>query len=520
MENINVKNIGLYIKKIDVIALTWSMIAVLPVYLYRLFNVAIGVDTEIAIADLKIEKNWLLGCGRFSRYIIKSIFGFLAHNYYTATFASIITMIVVDYLMLINIKKYMNKNLFGFCILILFSNPIFAEINYFTGDAFNYFLGIIAAMASVYLASQTILFNKHNCKIYIFAVLIGAISLGFYQAYYYLLMAFVIMAVILYLESKQDYKGIVSKLGYYMLYGVLVLVCYLILQKIFYTCFYHSSWDYVGYESPDEYIRSTILWNVRPAGDCLNQIKRVIESDLNITGLFHMMPLYILMTLLIIYYIYDYVIHKNTIAAIKIVLFVLLYGTYFLQIFISGGNIAARQKALPPIITCFLCMYVLQIFVKRKRKICEGIICLIIVIISVSQMLISVELFRTDAIRYRQDRERALEIQKELEQQVGDIKDKKIVFLGSWGNNLGDTQLCGELIGNSIWTWDSYSDWGINYRVYYFMLAHGIQYDKPTKEDIGQGSVWLSENSIECLNPYVLVNAPQAENIIYCILNQ
>ena len=135
-------------------------------------------------------------------------------------------------------------------------------------------------------------------------------------------------------------------------------------------------------------------------------------------------------------------------------------------------------------------------------------------------MLISVELFRTDAIRYRQDRERALEIQKELEQQVGDIKDKKIVFLGSWGNNLGDTQLCGELIGNSIWTWDSYSDWGINYRVYYFMLAHGIQYDKPTKEDIGQGSVWLSENSIECLNPYVLVNAPQAENIIYCILNQ
>lgn len=87
MENINVKNIGLYIKKIDVIALIWSMIAVLPVYLYRLVNVAIGVDTEIAIADLKIEKNWLLGCGRFSRYIIKSIFGFWRKNYYTATFA-------------------------------------------------------------------------------------------------------------------------------------------------------------------------------------------------------------------------------------------------------------------------------------------------------------------------------------------------------------------------------------------------------------------------------------------------
>lgn len=70
------ENIKSYIKKIDVVALIWSMIAVLPVYLYRLFNVAIGIDTEIAIADLKIEKNWLLGCGRYSRYIVKSIFGF------------------------------------------------------------------------------------------------------------------------------------------------------------------------------------------------------------------------------------------------------------------------------------------------------------------------------------------------------------------------------------------------------------------------------------------------------------
>lgn len=105
MENISDRNIRFFDKKIDGMALIWSMIAVLPVYLYRLFNVAIGVDTEIAIADLKIEKNWLLGCGRFSRYIIKSILGFLAKNYYTATIASIVTMIVVDYIILVNIKN-------------------------------------------------------------------------------------------------------------------------------------------------------------------------------------------------------------------------------------------------------------------------------------------------------------------------------------------------------------------------------------------------------------------------------
>lgn len=518
MENISDRNISFFMKKIDAMALIWSMIAVLPVYLYRLFNVAIGVDTEIAIADLKIEKNWLLGCGRFSRYIIKSILGFLAKNYYTATIASIVTMIVVDYIILVNIKKYIDKNLSGLCILMLFSNPIFAEINYFTGDAFNYFLGIIAAMVSVYFASQAILLHNHNRKKYILAVLVGAIALGFYQAYYYLLMAFVIIVLILYLDYNQNYKNFVCKLGKFMLYGVLVLACYFTLQKICYTFFYHSSWDYVGYENPNEYIRSTILWYAMPVEDCLKQIKRVIELDLNITGLFHMMPLYLLLIILIMYYICEYVIHKNTIAPIKIILFALLYGTYFLQIFVSGGNIAARQKALPTIIICFLFMYVLQIFEARKRRICKGVACLIIVIISIGQMLVSIELFKTDTIRYNQDRDRAFEIQNELEQQIGVINDKKIVFLGSWGNNLRETQLCGELIGDSIWTWDSYTDWGINYRVYYFMLVNGIQYEKPTKEDIEQGIIWLSENSIEYPNSYIFVRNPQAENIVYCIL--
>lgn len=518
MENISDRNIKFSDKKIDGMALIWSIIAVLPVYLYRLFNAAIGVDTEIAIADLKIEKNWLLGCGRFSRYIIKSILGFLAKNYYTATIASIVTMIVVDYIILVNIKKYIDKNLSGLCILMLFSNPIFAEINYFTGDAFNYFLGIIAAMVSVYLASHAILVDYHNRKKYIFAVLTGAIGLGFYQAYYYLLMAFVIMVLIVYLDYKQDYKSIACILGKFVLYGVLVLACYYILQKIFYTFFYHSSWDYVGYENPDEYIRSTILWNVMPVKDCITRIKSVIESDLNILGIFNMILLYILLIMLIIYYIYEYAIHKNKIAAIKIVLFGLLYGTYFLQIFISGGNIAARQKALPTIIICFLFMYVLQIFDRRKGRICKGVVCIIIVIISIGQMLVSIELFKTDTIRYNQDRDRAFEIQNELEQQIGVINDKKIIFLGSWGNNLRETQLCGELIGDSIWTWDSYTDWGINYRVYYFMLVNGIQYEKPTKEDIKRGIVWLSENSIEGLNSYIFIQDPQTENIIYCIL--
>lgn len=494
------------------------MIAVLPVYLYRLFNVAIGVDTEIAIADLKIEKNWLLGCGRYSRYIVKSIFGFLSKNYYTATAVGIVTMVVLNYIMLIIIKKYIGKNLYGFCILILFSNPVFAEINYFTGDAYNYFLGIITAMESVYFVSQTILFHRNNRKNYILAILLGAAALGFYQAYYYLLMALVIMALILYLDCEQDYKSIVSKFGKYILYGVLVLPTYFILQKIFYALFYESAWDYVGYENPNEYIRSTITWNVMPAEACFNQIKRVIASDIHVTGLFHMLPLYILLIILIMYFLYEYAIHKNRIAIIKIVLFVLLYGTYFLQIFISGGNISARQKVLPPIIICFLFMYVLQKLVKKKKKICEGIICLIIVIISVSQMLVSVKLFKTDAVRYKQDRDRAFEIQNELERQFGAIKEKKIVFIGSWGNNLRETHACGELIGDSIWTWDAYTSWGVNYRVYYFMLANGIQYEKPSKEDIEQGTVWLSENSIECLNSYTFVQNPQAENIIYCLL--
>lgn len=504
-------------KKIDFMALMWFMAAVLPVYLFRLFNMAIGIDTEIAFTDLNIEKNWLLGCGRFSRYIVKSILGFLASNYYISTIASIITMMLIDYIILIYMKKYTDKITSVFCILILFSNPVFAEINYFTGDAFNYFIGIIIAIMSVHFASQAILFN-YNRKYYMLAVLFGAIAIGFYQAYYYLLMALVIMALILYLDYKRDYKGIINKIGKYILYGILAFAAYSVLQKCIYTFCYQPAWDYVGYENPDEYIHSAIMWNVMPVEDCLRKIKNVINSDINITGLFHMIPFYILTTILIIYYGYEYVIHKNIISLIKLILFALLYGTYFLQIFISGGNISARQKVLPPIITCFLFMYVLQIVTKKKMKIFKGIICLIIVIISFSQALVSVKLFKTDAIRYEQDRDRAFEIQHELEQQYGTIEDKKIVFLGTWGNNLRETRLCGELIGDSIWTWDSYTSWGINYRVYYFMLANGIEYEKPTKGDIEGGVAWLSENPIECYGSYEFVRDLQEENIIYCLL--
>ena len=511
-------NIISNLKKIDFIALMWSMVSVLPVYLFRLFNMAIGIDTEIAIVDLNIEKNWLLGCGRFSRYIVKSVFGFLASDYYISTVASIIIMVVADYLILSNIRKHTNKFAFSFCILVLFSNPVFAEINYFTGDAFNYFLGIIIAMVSVYLASQAILFNC-NRKRYIFAVLFGAIAVGFYQAYYYLLMAFVIMALILYLDNEQDHKSIINKIGKYILYGILVFVVYFILQKCIYILCYQPAWDYVGYESPEEYIRGTIMWNVFPVEECFNLIKNVIDSDINITGLFHMIPLYVLTTILIIYYIYAYIIHRNISSLMKLMLFVLLYGTYFLQIFISGGNVSARQKILPPFIICFLFIYILQMLVKRNMKICKGIICLIIVVISFSQALVSVKLFKTDAIRFEQDRDRAFEIQHELEQQYGTIEDKKIIFLGAWGNNLWETQLCGELIGNTIWIWDSYMEWGINYRVYYFMLANGIEYEKPTKDEIRKGIAWISENAVESSGPYVFVCDPQAEDIIYCLFN-
>ena len=195
-------------------------------------------------------------------------------------------------------------------------------------------------------------------------------------------------------------------------------------------------------------------------------------------------------------------IKEKNIKSIYVFLLLIALGiTPYLGAIVKGQHILLREQFILPFVFAFLSAFLYHIL--SNMCIVKILLISALLVTSSCQTLTTLELFKTDYLRYRYDCTTVQEITETAIQNYGPLEDKIMVYSGFKTWAIPENMLHGDCIGYSILQWDAHTEWGTNYRINYFSKCLGLTSNIPTMEQIRNGqklakdlSPWPSSNSM------------------------
>lgn len=461
--------------------------------IYKLCFHVIGVDTELALMDFESSLNWTLGSGRFASAFFRKLVMPGGFNYDMALLYLILGWLCVclGYIYCLEKSGLKNRFLNFFFSAVFVSCPIWCEQNYFLCSMFINVYGIVTALISAYLFLQC-LTDKGNRLKCVGAVVTAVIAIGIYQALLYLLAADFVMLLTwkYYLENKKI-SGYIQAIFKFLGFIVVCVGIYFAFAHVSRAMFYKGDLDYAGYTYSSNYVSSNISWLSQSFTNCIENIKKEILLSFDKNNTYGIVWYPITFMALEAICVIRFAFGRERKASILILGGALMLPFVFAGSIIKGNLIAVREQfVLPLFITFCVCMTAYTIIEwadglqKSIRKAILGLLIALCTCITLSfsgkQLLIN----RTDYVRYELDVTYADSLAEKIRNSVGDFSQRKIIFIGSSNRKLPEAYLQGQVIGGSIFAWDSASPSGVNYRSYAMMNACGYGYIKPSLEEI------------------------------------
>ena len=509
-----------YIKK-EKIEMVVIGIWLLVLNCYKIFFHVVGIDTEQALISFDSNLNWTLGSGRFASALLRKVLMPYGFNYDIALVMTIIGWLSVCVLYQYCLQKYGNMNRWvGLLFSILYvSCPIWAEQNYFLCSAFVNVIGIICTVVAAYLLTEN-LQNGGRKSLICTAIIFVIISIGIYQALLYL----VIANCIVFLTLNAYTKSISFKS--YLLSGIKSMVVlfvatmgYFVCSKIAIELFYDVAVDYAGFTDASQYISGRVHWFDVDITHCWSGIWKYILDSISPDKPYGA-PILVMVWCGFQGFLILRFFRKKKIADIMLIMsnFLLLL-TIYLGCLLLGGGITVREQVVLPFVVAYnLAFLVNEIWIEvlkiNGEKIIHKSIMAMFIVLGICVTLgwsnRQLQINYSDYVRYRKDVALADTIMNEV-RKIGDIADKKVVFVGKNRWTLPKNCVDGEIIGKSILSWDYEGPVGVNYRTYGFLQSLGYEYEKPTIEDVktindAAQIDWREGNRIMSSDNYIIVN--------------
>jgi len=479
-EKINFKS---FMKK-NYIIIILIFIAGLLIYGFKLTHYSISIDTEVIINNYDAMMNSWLSIGRFSLIFIKWIFHLNPFNAMFATWTMIICF-VLSVILLIYIFYKISKGkinsiqmlLFGLMIL---TSPIFAEQFNFLLQSAEVAFTMILLNIGLYFFYKGITKNR---LYFIITIIFFAFCYGCYQAFVPL--SICLLMCIGFIRSEEDTE-VKNNIKYFII-TILIVICSLVLYQVISKLVL----NYFQLET-SSYLTDQILWFKDSKLTVLYNLIKYAGKVLIGYGNFYNLG-YGIALLLIVMYLIKNKINKKNISSIFYLLAIII--SPFLLSLLTGQAETIRAQFALPFSIAFICCYLYdQNIIKNKIK------HTVLILLILSQFLITIQLFYSDYIRYQEDVLLAEQIMEKITPLL--TEEKRVVFLNTYSH---DEKLItkGETMGYSFFEWDKTTEIGVNGRVTGFLGTLGYHLTYPTIEDVKKAKelelemeTWPNQDSI------------------------
>lgn len=367
------------------------------------------------------------------------------------------------------IRSNLNLGIFG---SILLGSAIYIEQLNFTLQSAEVAFGLnLLAMGTIFFCLGM---EKKKKKYYFLGFLLTAFSFGIYQS---LIVIFITMiALIMLIKIKNNQLNWKSTIKFLFITAGLFLLCfigYIIGNKL--------SMMYINGVS-NSYLTSQIHWFKEPILTTMQSIVKIIYNGyfgaIKGNRLFYGY-INILAVLLIIVYILNVFLKKEKNKSLKIFASLIIFLVPFLLTILMGTNEAYRAQLALPIVIALIVTFFKDQFVNFKYG--KIISIFVIGILIAHQAILTNRLLVSDYYRYVDDVNYANLLYQEISKY--DLKDKRVVMLGSHTPTSPLITTKGEVMGYSFFEWDRYEKYGVGIRAGNFMKSLGYEINVPNEED-------------------------------------
>jgi hypothetical protein len=437
------------------------------IYFPKISNYNYSVDTERMIRFPDYTLHWWLRLGRYGLVALTKIpiFGGGTHvgyiNFLTY-FLLFVSTIVLTFLFDNTGKRTKIEQLLAISLYV--STPVILEQTNF-----------ILQSAPVVFSTIIMLIGYGSLKKYIktkktFYLILGIfLEIFSFSVYVSLVMGFIALTIVnLCYSSRVDSWGLKKyfiRVCYMASTCIISYLGYLIVNKLIFKI--------VGLESTS-YLSDSRLWGKLPAEQVISTIKNTIITNFSFTSPF---VFWGTVTLLVIYSMLSIINKENFTITLITVVGLVVIGTYTIPLFGYFGTI----RSYFPVYPIILYGLSLIIFQSCKLKSFKYFIYLLALIIVGCQSYNSFLFGLNEANVYRQEVAFVNLIKEELvKRNITDYENYKLAIVG--GKRFEEI-IHGDMLGNTVFSWDLGSDVGSSYRAGDFIYNHGMKFQRITPAD-------------------------------------
>lgn len=492
------------------------------IYGIRLFNVNIGIDTELYMGEKYI--NWR-EIGRFGLVFLQYLFKINEFNPILQNCIAILFMIFGTLAWCHLFDTFSNhkidRKIYFLFSFIFTTSAVWAEQIYFTCQATETCFIVILCPITIFLMLNGIIRNnKLNTTI---STILLLFTFSIYQAAITMFCAGMLICFLLVKEQTNYNEKSYWFMGLKILaLTVIALVGYLI-ADIFITKFIFNTQkqDYLSSQigiksnyivSICQYICSILFAKnslLTLPIDCV--ISALAKSGSQAVDSFHNQDLLCnsLFFPALICYIYFILRNKNK-TSLYIIIALLIPMCIFVLPLTAGGSVVPRAQYSLPLILGFIFLYVIYMLPKKLQIIISSLIFLS----GFYAMQKSAMLIYSDQIRYEHD----LQLAKELNERIKDISHNVDIPVFIYGANqeidFSKNFISGDCLGKSIFAWNDRKDpTDATYRGLAFMNAHNYRYYPPKNADLVNKARFVAlnmpsypdKNCIQNLNNVIVI---------------
>lgn len=489
-----------YIKSNELPLLIFNALLLL-VWLPWITQVFPRVDSEVLINNPYSPGNWL-EIGRQGGILTRYLFNTRWFNpLFTSLFGfGMICIAGILFGYLFYRCSNIHSALYAAFGLICFTCPILAETFYFDMMVFDIAWAFVLCAAAVGLSYIGILRKSLLCCI---AAVLAMIWI--FSTYQIFVLLYVVAAVVCFvlLYCRCTFNDSATEIPYIRIVIGLILLTILAygINTVITNAFFMTS----------NYLDSQIYWKTFSVQQCLQQIKKHIVQGVTGEGTFYT-PLYGIMACVVVLLSCWKVFSQKARMGWLFVLAIvgIQFAPFLLTVYLGGMSNIRAQLVYPMVLACdLLILYVLIADLKLLRC---GVLALA-AILCWTQVQTTQRLVYTDQVRAQEDLTLASAVQQRIYEAAG--VNKPLAFVGVYQNRLNLSCLRGQLIGCSIFNFNSeelphYT--GSSWRICGIASAAGFDFVRATDEQIYQGRIlaqdmpcWPQDGSVVDAGDYVVI---------------
>ena len=418
----------------------------LLVYGAWIYNLNPRIDNEVMLNDPYSTYNWLI-LGRQGAIFTKMFFGLLHFNPFVATLFGYLICCLTGamYAYLFNRCGIKNNLLNVSMIIILFVNPIFVEQFYFDLQIFEVAFALLLCVLATGLSYYGILYKSKVA--YVLSLIFMVWIFSTYQIFVIVFITNVVFVFILLYQKwtlKENRK--IDDKKYLMIIVKLIVL-------FFVALFLNETITRMFFYGGENYFNSQIMWKNGNIKNCILNIAKHIYMGITGKNAFYTCFFGIALFSIIGYCIY---IVCNSNKKLKFLYILALMGLQlcpFLLTILAGNIPAIRSQLVYPLVLSFDLIFILNVCIEYKKSILKYFFIVCYVMCIWNNIQVTMRLIYTDEIRAQED----IRLAEMIQQRIYDIgaENKPIAFVGVYQNKLNNACIRGELIGESIFNWDS-----------------------------------------------------------------